>query len=231
MSDERIPAAAFLRALPELEREGFQAVGRMVAAQTGEKPQSIERGLRRMADGEQATVGFDLADRILTALGRPEAMLELAPLDTVLEVGLGWCKHCRTRQPEEPGETCPDCGHVLVRRGGWRRPDRHRFSEDEVRTIYRLHMDLGFSLREIARRLYERMGYASPSSCLETLRQNLRYQGLMPRRPGQATAVANIARRQRPAWETKSAYKRRMRRERGYRDSRTGEWRVAGKEK
>jgi hypothetical protein len=131
----------------------------------------------------------------------------------------------------DAGQPCAWCDTILVRRrGGWKRPDRHRFSRAQLEKIAALHAE-GASLRAIARSLYVRLGYSSEASCLETLRLSLAREGFRVRPPSSATALANRARRRRLPGETKSAYKRRMRREVGYRDSRTGEWKVATTER
>lgn len=138
---------------------------------------------------------------------------------------LSWCPTCAAWTCADVGTRCAWCDTVTVRkRGGWKRPDRHAFTRPELETIAALHQR-GHSLRAIARGLYERRGYASEGSCLESIRAGMRREGLSVRRPGAATAACNRARRQRPAGESTAAYKRRMRRERGYRDTRTGEWR------
>ncbi len=143
------------------------------------------------------------------------------------DITLSWCPGCREWSCGEPGASCAWCDTTLVkRRGGWKRPDRYRFTRKNMETIYVLHSQ-GVSLREISRQIYERCGYASASSCLETIRTELRLYGFGVRDQGAATAASNAARRKRLPDEDKNAYKRRMRREKGYRDSRTGEWKHA----
>jgi len=180
----------------------------------------------------QQDVTFEVADNILTGLDRQDAwyreLAEFLPELPDLDVVGGWCKRCRARQVEPAGQRCVDCQTVLTRRGGWRRADLHRFSRRDAEAIHRVHTEGGLSLREISRRMYERLGYSSPNSCLETMRMALRREGLRSRRPGEATAISNRVRgRKRLPGEDKNAYKRRMRREIGYRDTRTGEWRRA----
>jgi hypothetical protein len=127
----------------------------------------------------------------------------------------------------DAGRPCAFCDSTLVKkRGGWKRPDRHRFTRQQLEKVAALHAE-GASLRAIARGLYARLGYSSEGSCLETLRISLSREGFTVRQRSSATALANRARRKRLPGETKNEYKRRMRREVGYRCSRTGEWKVA----
>jgi hypothetical protein len=204
-----IPTADFRAVVDQAIRErhdehgdgGLDRLAREVEASGLMSYAAAARGFNRIRT--QPTVSVDFVDRVLTAIGRPDIFVELVPLDVDELV-------------DEP-----------KRRGGWSRPDRHRFARAEVETIYRLHTELGLSLREIARRLYPRLGYASEASCLETIRLSLKREGFRARPQPIATTLSNQARRQRPAGETKSEYKRRRRREpHGYRDSRTGEWRT-----
>jgi Zn finger protein HypA/HybF involved in hydrogenase expression len=225
-----IPGEDFLAHIPEI-KQNLSEVARRVSRASGLSVAAVDKVLRQLKAGRQTTIRVELADAILTALDRPEAMLALDPFIVTELEEKGWCKHCRIRQPEEPGRRCGDCGRVLTKRGGWHRPDRYRFSRRQINAIHRIHIEYAISLREICRILAPRMGYASVNSCLETLRENLRYYGLSARTQGQATAMSNRARRQRPLGESKNEYKRRRRREYGYRDHRSGEWRFAGKKK
>lgn len=138
-----------------------------------------------------------------------------------------WCPQCEEWTVIDAGRPCAWCDTVTVRkRGGWCRPDRRRFTRADCEKIAAAHA-AGASLRAISRQLYERLGYSSPNSCLETIRASLKREGLAVRQQTAATAAANRARRVRQPGETPNDYKRRVRRERGYRDSRTGEWKVA----
>jgi hypothetical protein len=137
-----------------------------------------------------------------------------------------WCPSCLEWTVIDVGRPCAFCDTILVRkRGGWKRPDRYRFTRRELETIAALHAR-GASLRAIARGLWQRMGYSTEHSCLGSMLDALHREGLRVRTHSQATAMANRARSKRLPGEDKNAYKRRVRRERGYRDSRTGEWRI-----
>jgi len=138
-----------------------------------------------------------------------------------------WCPTCREWTVLDVGKPCAWCETLLVRkRGGWKRPDRYRFTRRELQAIHATHMR-GPSMRAIARGLWRRLGYASEHSCLGALLDAMHREGLRPRTHSEATALANRARSKRLPGETKNEYKRRVRREHGYRDSRTGEWRLA----
>lgn len=138
-----------------------------------------------------------------------------------------YCPTCREWTVCDVGRPCAWCDTITVRkRGGWRRPDRQRFTRAQLEVFATLHAR-GATLRDIGRALYQRLGYSSPQSCSECIRESLHREGLYVQPQGAATAARNRAARQRPADEDKNAYKRRMRRERGYRSPRTGEWRIA----
>lgn len=143
---------------------------------------------------------------------------------------LGWCPNCREFTVVDVGRPCAWCDTTVVRkRGGWKRPDRaqtSRISRSQALAIHAVHCQ-GLSLREIARRTWQKLGYSSEGSCLEGIRAAFDREGLNSRTQTQATAAANRERRARPDNESKNAYKRRRRREHGYRCPRTGEWKVA----
>jgi hypothetical protein len=118
---------------------------------------------------------------------------------------------------------------VIRKRGGWKRPDRERLSHitrSQALALHAAHCQ-GLSLRHLSRVTWEKLGYASPHSCLEGIRYALKRENLPVRVHATATAAANRARSIRLPGESKNELKRRRRREHGYRDSRTGEWKVA----
>lgn len=84
MDRHLIPAADFLALLPEIAIEGgVRTLARRAAANSEMLADSVERRLRALMTGEQQSVGLALADRILTALDRPDALYELEPRDYV----------------------------------------------------------------------------------------------------------------------------------------------------
>lgn len=144
-------------------------------------------------------------------------------------LALSWCPACREWTCAEAGRPCAWCDTPTIRkRGGWTRHDRRRFTRAQCEAMHQAHLR-GASLRQIARTVGPKLGHwSSEASCLETIRLSLKREGLEVRTQAAATAAANRQRAtQRLPGEDKNAYKRRVRRERGYRDSRTGEWRKA----
>ena len=141
-----------------------------------------------------------------------------------------WCPTCRDWSVQNPGRPCAWCDTtVIVRRGGWKRPDRRRtslISRDQALALHRAHEN-GQSLRALSRLTWETLGYRTPGSCLAGIIAALDREGLRTRDQQTATAVANTKRGGRLPGENKNAYRRRLRREHGYRCHRTGEWRVA----
>lgn len=130
--------------------------------------------------------------------------------------GLAWCPTCREYTVLDAGEPCAWCNTIVVKkRGGWKRPDRRarsRITTAQANAIHVAHLN-GMSLREISRRVYTQLGYASDASCLEGIRAALDRERLPVRAHSAATAAANRARGNRLPGEDKNAYRRRVRRE------------------
>jgi len=141
-----------------------------------------------------------------------------------------WCPTCEQDSLPMRNGTCGFCDTPLVRRrGGWKRPDavaRSRISRNQARAIHSAHIQ-GRSLRDIARSTWQTLGYSSDKSCLEGIRTALQRERLAIRPQGEATSRANSERSMRLPGESKNDFKRRRRREYGYRDTRTGTWRIA----
>lgn len=148
---------------------------------------------------------------------------------TVLEHA--WCPSCREWTVIDVGQPCAWCDtRTVKRRGGWKRPDaraRSRISPAQAQAIHIAHTH-GRSLRDISRTAWKTLGYASDKSCLGGIRYALNREGLPVRERAAATSLANRQRSTRLPGETRDEFKRRRRREHGYRDTRTGEWRKAG---
>lgn len=180
--------------------------------------------------GKVQLVGVDVAERLLLAIGEEHQLNALLPPlddDGPWNGEEAWCPTCRERCSCNVGRPCAWCDTPTVkRRGGWKRPDRQRFTRQQAEAIAAVHAS-GVSLRAISRAMYQKHGYKTPQSCLETIRLTLKRDGLAVRPRAAATAANNRARRVRRPDETAQDYKRRMRRERGYRDSRSGAWKVA----
>jgi hypothetical protein len=147
---------------------------------------------------------------------------------SVLE--LSWCPSCEEWTVTDLGRPCVWCDtRTVSKRGGWKRPDlqaKSRISPAQAKAIHAAHLN-GMSLRAIADTTWETLGYASAHSCLEGIRSAFVREGLKPRTTSDATSLSNRWRSMRLPGETTNEFKRRRRREHGYRDSRSGEWRVA----
>lgn len=141
-----------------------------------------------------------------------------------------WCPTCCEWTLAEPGEPCAWCDtRVIRRRGGWERPDvraRSRISRNQALALHAAHTQ-GRSLRDLSRITWETLGYASDKSCLEGIRCAFDREALTCRKRIAAVQLSNRQRSTRLDGETRSEFKRRRRREYGYRDTRTGEWRKA----
>lgn len=128
------------------------------------------------------------------------------------------------------GRPCAWCDTTIVtKRGGWKRPDRaarSRITRPQALVLHQAHLK-GKSLREIARAVHVSLGYATDKSCLEGIRAAFDREGLPRRTQAAGTAKSNRDRAKRLPGESENEYKRRRRREHGYRCTRTGEWRVA----
>jgi len=144
-----------------------------------------------------------------------------------------WCPTCVEWTVTDLGRPCVWCDTITVRkRGGWTRPDMHarsRISPAQAKAIHAAHIE-GRSLRDLSGTTWKALGYASACSCLEGIRAAFDREGLVGRDQAAGTAASNVARSTRLPDETKNEFKRRRRREHGYRDSRSGEWRVVATE-
>jgi hypothetical protein len=151
---------------------------------------------------------------------------------TAVALEQSWCPSCNEWTTTDLGRPCVWCDTRTVRRkGGWKRPDRHARSlitAAQARALHQAHRTR--SLRDLSRSAYQALGYSTPNSCLEGIRAAFDREGLTGRDQPTATAQSNVARSTRLPGETKNEFKRRRRREHGYRCSRTGEWRVAASE-
>lgn len=146
-----------------------------------------------------------------------------------MRIDQSWCPNCQEFTVTDAGRPCVWCDtRTVAKRGGWKRPDKtasSRISPAQARALHAAHQHL--SLRDIAAKVYETLGYKTQLSCLEGMRAAFRREGLTGRSQPAATSLANVQRGKRLPGETPQEYKRRRRREVGYRDHRTGEWRIA----
>ncbi len=169
MIELRIPAAALAAVIRR-----WTAAGNTIDSLPGSSP----RIARAILAGERQEVGVDTADRLLVALGMPEALNDLAPY-----------------QPTK-------------RSGTWTAPHPLRkLTPEQVAAAHRLHWDGGLSIRELGRQLYERLGYSSAKSCAMALSTAFARAGLH-RRDRIAATVAASTTHGRGSRADKAAYKR-----------------------
>ena len=141
-----------------------------------------------------------------------------------------WCPECAEFTVTDVGRPCLWCDTPTVKkRGGWARPDmqaKSRISPAQARAIHAAHIG-GRSLRDLSESTWKALGYASAKSCLEGIRGAFVREGLKGRSRADGTRLSNTQRSMRLPGEDNLAFRRRRRREYGYRDGRTGEWRIA----
>lgn len=96
IEEDRIASSALTELLEEeiRQRGSVQRVCEVIAQYDGTDEATVTRWLYRIRSGESATMSVEYADRILTALGRQEALAALLPeLDLIYE-RLGHCEDC-----------------------------------------------------------------------------------------------------------------------------------------
>jgi hypothetical protein len=163
------------------------------------------RRLRAILAGEGCTT--ERAGRLLDAIGYrdgprrnpvgPGYMLPLVIRSRYVVDG-------RRRQPGERGR---------IKKVDWKGA---KLTERQLRAVYRLHIEGGLSLREIARRGFEAWGCSTAKSASQMLSARLRSMGLEPRPQGEATAKANQERPGvvKPPELSKNEWRRQLRAER-----------------
>lgn len=132
------------------------------------------RRVSAILHGEQDRCAFDTYDRIATAIDRDE-LLELA----------------LAHAPANP--------RAALSRPPRIGPSRYRHRRDakltsgQLAAAYRLHIDGGLSLREIARRGWDAWGYSGPHAASVALSEQLRRAGMKPRdRVAATVAVSTV---------------------------------------
>lgn len=90
-----------------------------------------------------------------------------------------WCSHCReelTSSYDEQGN-CLWCGNPTRKKAAPRLNRRgSRYSEAELRELHKLHRD-GATLRSLAQRTYEHLGYASHEAAEKAIKRDWRRRG------------------------------------------------------
>ena len=125
------------------------------------------------------------ADELLTAMGRP---------DLVVAGAAGPRVSAKVRLPGESRRIKRLSRAALLTR-------------EQVFAVHKLHIDGGLSMREIARRGWQRWGYASERSCLNSIIDLLDSFGLRRRDRIEATILASTT-HGRGSRANKAAYKR-----------------------
>ena len=120
-----------------------------------------------------------------------------------------WCPACEQAVTEFDNGRCPWCdGPIRTRRGKpvgvW-----GKLSDDQLRLLHKLHME-GASMRELGRRIYRQVGYASAKAAAVSISHGWRRLGLAARAQGEATRQSNVERRApaSPGTADRKAYKR-----------------------
>lgn len=90
-----------------------------------------------------------------------------------LLLGRHGCGVCRARVPRDHPSL-----ETRRRRGGGRPKGSLRVSESQLRALYALHRDQRVPLNEIARRYWQRLGYASHHACAASLFSLMKARGM-----------------------------------------------------
>jgi len=88
-----------------------------------------------------------------------------------------------------------------------------KLSDEQLRLLYRFHLERESSVRELARAIADSAGYASEGSAVEGIRGGWKRLGLKGRGKSEATALSNRRRRMpgSPGTDDRKAYKRFLR--------------------
>lgn len=136
-----------------------------------------------------------------------------------------YCPKCDERTALVERGRCPFCDATLevkARRGGWRHPARGRskFTDDQLRVLHRLHVEQGASINQLAKRVAERVGYASHHSAAQAISAGWKRLGLKARdrieQVRKSCTVHGQAPKHRTA-EQERAYRRFLMEQRGWR--------------
>lgn len=129
-----------------------------------------------------------------------------------------WCPACAEEVAIDRSSRCLWCDAETTespvtpkRRGGWKRPDKvARVTEAQLRALHLVHVQQGLSIRELGRRIWERVGYASEKSAANSISAGWKRLGLRARPKSEATALANVQRRTpgSPGVSDRAAHKR-----------------------
>lgn len=113
----------------------------------------------------------------------------------------GWCPACKEDSAIDAEGRCLWCeGDTLLhrpkKRGGGKPAGKWgKLTDPQLRLLNQLHHDQGLSQRELGRRIYQRVGFATAKSAAMAIGSGWKRLGLTARDRGAATAKANTDRR------------------------------------
>lgn len=126
-----------------------------------------------------------------------------------------WCPACREESAVDRDLKCLWCGGAT--RAKRRSTSLSKLTDDQVRVLHSYHLR-GVSAAELGRRIYRKVGYASPASAQMGILEGFRRLGLDRRPQPEATSLANRGRslyEDSPGTADRAAYKRWWRRKQG----------------
>lgn len=136
-----------------------------------------------------------------------------------VEATHAYCPACSEESAIDREGRCLWCGgrtRRKIRNGGKPAGVYGKLSNDHLRALHVAHMQ-GTSIRELGRRIYERMGYASPQTAAMGISTGWKRLSLPARPQGEATSKSNVERRTpgSPGTADRSTYKKWLRRKAG----------------
>lgn len=177
-----------------LDAAPFQSWVRRMAAQYGTLDALNERvghDLSKHARGTYKTVQLGVVDGVLAAEGST---------------------HLSDIYPElYDGEDEP----LPKTRGGWKRPDRWGlYSKPQLRLLYKLHLEQNQSINSLAKRTYEKLGYASHNSAAKAISTGWKRMGLQARDRIEMCRIASTIHGRAPKHGPRVGYKTFLRNQR-----------------
>lgn len=132
----------------------------------------------------------------------------------------GFCPNCNEQCAINAEHRCLWCDAPTreKKRGGGKPAGVHgKLSDRHLQALHHFHLEQGVSIRELGRRIWEKAGYASPTSAAESISQGFKRLHLPALSRQAATVKANERRRQpgSPGTANQSAYKRYLRKKNG----------------
>lgn len=105
----------------------------------------------------------------------------------------GYCPTCREDSALDGNMRCLWCGGATrtSRRRGGTPPGSGRLKDRHVRFLHFVHVEREVSIRELGRRTWKQVGFASPGAAAKAIQEGFRRLGLESR---PASAAAELAR-------------------------------------